>query len=145
MPTLSPQRPPPPSSETSDMSNMNGESQGNGTPGNSTNGTSAGDSYTKPPSASAPTRTDHLPSPYQAKDTVGEASKTETVNNWLDMQKPNDVHGIKRPLLPTKTYKDDEHELLSEALYDFDTLQTWLVLYLFKSCSQILASRCQET
>ena len=52
--------------------------------------------------------------------------KVEGVNSWLDSQKErrNASQGIKRPVLPTQDYHDDEEELLIKALYNFDSIHS---------------------
>ena len=53
--------------------------------------------------------------------------KVENVNCWLDSEKAKSgMHGgIKRPLLPGKSYDDSQDELVTEALYDFNMLNAW--------------------
>jgi hypothetical protein len=55
-----------------------------------------------------------------------DAIKVEGVNTWLDTQKERRCinQGIKRPVLPTQGYQDDEEELLIKALYNFDSIHS---------------------
>ncbi len=53
--------------------------------------------------------------------------KVENVNSWLDSEKAKSGlnGGIKRPMLPGKSYDENQDELLTESLYDFNQLNAW--------------------
>lgn len=51
-------------------------------------------------------------------------AKAASINNWIkSQQKQVDCFGMKRPNLPT--LNSDQDELVTESLYNFDTIQNW--------------------
>ncbi|XP_064647452.1 mediator of RNA polymerase II transcription subunit 13-like isoform X2 [Lineus longissimus] len=132
MPTLSPH--PPVKNNEKDLSHtnhvqpesqtINGVTGGNVTMNSSgfVGGQASADVYNKP-LGSVP-KCEPLSIPYQAPV----ESKPDVVSNWLDLHKHEATHhpGLKRPQLPAASYEEDE-EPMGKSLYDFATLNAWLL------------------
>ncbi|XP_025089778.1 mediator of RNA polymerase II transcription subunit 13-like isoform X2 [Pomacea canaliculata] len=68
----------------------------------------------------------------QSPWSVMDSAKSELVSNWVQLQQKSVESVLKRPMLPTYD-SDEEGNLATDALYDYETVQAWVHFPLKKS------------
>ena len=118
----------PGASTTPGRSSLSGSSMPNGTLTPMVIGTAMpGDLFTNAKGPSGPNTNPAMTGKSELAALLMDTVKVENVNCWLDSEKAKSGinGGLKRPLLPGKSYDDAQDELLTEALYDFNMLNAW--------------------
>ena len=118
----------PGASTTPGGSSLSGSSMPNGTLTPMVNGNAMpGDLFTNSKGSTGPGTNTLLTAKSELAALLMDTVKVENVNCWLDSEKAKSGMngGLKRPILPGKSYDDAQDELVTETLYDFNMLNAW--------------------
>ncbi len=122
MPTLSPH--PPTKNSDKDLNSSMTSSTGDPAENSHNNSTTTNgtDVYNKQPQSAS--KQENFTSIFPQQNGIDHI-KQEPGSMATNMHKHSELKGLKRPVLPTKGYEERDEELITESLYDYNSLNAW--------------------